>query len=64
MAGNEPQDRTDVDDLKGRAKKAAGALSGDEELEREGTVDRVVSDVKEGVDLIAEKVKELLRSNR
>ena len=64
MAGNEPHDRTDVDDLKGRAKKAVGALSGDEQLEREGTVDRVVSDVKEGVDLIAEKVKDLLRSNR
>lgn len=64
MAANEDGDRLDADEAKGRAKKAAGALSGDEQLEREGTVDRVVSDVKGGVDRVAQKVKDLLRSKR
>lgn len=64
MADNERRDRLDADEAKGRMKEAAGALSGNDELEREGTVDRVVSDVKQGVDRVADKVKDLLRSHR
>lgn len=48
------------DEIKGRAKQAAGVLTGDKNLEREGKADRVAGAVKEKVDgardWIAEKV--------
>ena len=56
--------RLDVDEAKGRLKQAAGALSGDRDLEREGRVDRGLSGVKKNVDHVADKVKGLLRSDR
>jgi len=54
-----------IDEAKGRAKQAAGDLTDDEQLKREGKVDRAVSSVKEKVDDAADKVKEKLgRSGR
>jgi uncharacterized protein YjbJ (UPF0337 family) len=47
-----------VDEVKGRSKQAAGDLADDETLKREGKVDRAVSDVKEKIDDVADKVKE------
>ena len=47
-----------VDEVKGRAKEAAGDLTDDESLKKEGRVDRAVSDVKEKIDDVADKVKE------
>jgi uncharacterized protein YjbJ (UPF0337 family) len=47
-----------VDEVKGRAKQAAGDLTDDESLKKEGRVDRAVSDVKEKIDDVADKVKE------
>jgi uncharacterized protein YjbJ (UPF0337 family) len=47
-----------VDEVKGRGKQAAGDLADDETLKREGKVDRAVSDVKEKIDDVADKVKE------
>jgi uncharacterized protein YjbJ (UPF0337 family) len=47
-----------IDEAKGRTKQAAGDLTDDEKLKREGKVDRAVSNVKEKVDDVAEKVKE------
>ena len=47
-----------IDEAKGRAKEAAGDLTDDEGLKREGKVDKAVSDVKEKVDDVADKVKE------
>ncbi len=48
------------DEVKGRAKQAAGVLTGNKDLEREGKADRVAGAVKEKVDgardWIAEKV--------
>ena len=48
------------DEIKGRAKQAAGVLTGDKDLEREGKADRIAGAVKEKVDgardWIAEKV--------
>ena len=35
------------DDLKGRAKEAAGDLTGDEDLQREGKLDQAVGTVKD-----------------
>jgi uncharacterized protein YjbJ (UPF0337 family) len=47
-----------IDEAKGRAKQAAGDLTDDESLKNEGRVDKAVSDVKEKVDDIADKVKD------
>jgi uncharacterized protein YjbJ (UPF0337 family) len=52
-----------IDEGKGRVKEAAGALTGDESLKREGKVDQAKSTVKDaidkvedGVDKVADKV--------
>lgn len=55
--------RLDADEIKGRLKQAAGKLAGDRDLEREGSIDRGVSGVKQNVDRVADKVKGLLRSH-
>ena len=38
------------DDAKGRVKEAAGSLTGDDRLKREGKVDKATGKLKEGVD--------------
>ncbi len=48
------------DDIKGRAKEAAGDLTGDEELQREGKIDQATGAVKEKVGDVADKVKDVL----
>ena len=47
-----------IDEAKGRAKEAAGDLTDDEGLKKEGKVDRFVSDVKEKVDDVGDKIKD------
>jgi uncharacterized protein YjbJ (UPF0337 family) len=47
-----------IDQVKGRIKEAAGALTGDESLKREGQRDQMVGKVKETAARVAEKVKE------
>jgi uncharacterized protein YjbJ (UPF0337 family) len=46
------------DDMKGRVKEAAGVLTGDEDLEREGKVDQAGASVKKAADKAAEKVED------
>jgi uncharacterized protein YjbJ (UPF0337 family) len=53
-----------IDEVKGRTKEAAGDLTDDEKLKREGKVDRAVSNVKEKVDEVADKVKDTVRRDR
>jgi uncharacterized protein YjbJ (UPF0337 family) len=59
-------DRTD--EAKGRLKEAAGDLTDDKDLEREGKLDRAGATVKrkaeETVDKAKEKVNELLDDDR
>lgn len=50
-----------TDDIKGRAKEAAGDLTDDEDLKREGKIDRLTDDVKEKAEQAADKVKDVLR---
>lgn len=50
----------DVDTAKGRLKKAAGDLTGDEDLRREGKVDEASGTVKDKVGDAADKVKDAL----
>jgi uncharacterized protein YjbJ (UPF0337 family) len=48
-----------IDEAKGRAKEAAGDLTDDEGLKREGKVDRATSTVKDKVGDAADKVKDI-----
>jgi len=50
-----------TDELKGRVKEAAGALTGDEKLKREGQVDQAVGKIKQKADRIIDKLKEAVK---
>jgi uncharacterized protein YjbJ (UPF0337 family) len=45
------------DELKGRVKEAAGALTGDKKLKREGQIDQAVGKTKGLIEKVVEKVK-------
>ena len=47
-----------TDELKGRVKEAAGALTGDAKLKREGKTDQVIGKVKQTVEKVIDKVKD------
>jgi uncharacterized protein YjbJ (UPF0337 family) len=51
-------------ELKGRAKEAAGDLSGDKDLQRNGKIDRAAGNTKEKFDHAVDKVKEALGKDR
>ncbi|HET6507302.1 MAG TPA: CsbD family protein [Baekduia sp.] len=51
------------DDLKGRAKEAAGSLTDDDSLKNEGKVDRASGAVKDKVGDAADKAKDALRKD-
>lgn len=53
-------DGVNSDEAKGRAKEAAGAVTGNDELRNEGKVDQAVAGVKDAVDGVADKVKSIL----
>src|SRR4029453_2276225 len=53
-----------IDKAKGRAKEAAGALTGDRKLKSEGKVDQAVGKVKDAVDRVADKAKRTLGKKR
>lgn len=50
-----------ADEMKGRAKEAAGALTGDKKLKREGQLDQAAGKVKQKVEEAVDKVKELIQ---
>ena len=49
------------DDLMGRAKEAAGDLTDDDDLKREGKVDRATGKVKEKAGEAADKAREKVK---
>jgi uncharacterized protein YjbJ (UPF0337 family) len=49
-----------IEDLKGRAKEAAGDLTDNDDLKREGKVDQASAKVKEAVGNVADKVKDVV----
>jgi uncharacterized protein YjbJ (UPF0337 family) len=49
-----------VDEGKGRLKEAAGSLTGDEKLKKEGSADRGKAALKDKVDKVADKAKSAL----
>jgi len=52
-----------MDEAKGRAKRAAGELTDDEKLKREGTVDKAAGEAKEAVDKVTDKAKSLMEND-
>ena len=48
------------DELKGRVKEAAGALTGDTKLKREGKADQAVGKIKQNVEKVIDKVKDAI----
>ena len=53
-----------ADKLKGHTKEAAGDLTGDDDLKREGKVDRASGGVKDKVGDAADKVKDAVSGHR
>jgi uncharacterized protein YjbJ (UPF0337 family) len=49
-----------VDEAKGRVKEAAGSLTDDDKLKREGKADRTKSSIKNAVDNVADAAKNAL----
>lgn len=50
-----------TDELKGRVKEAAGALTGDAKLKREGRLDQAVGKTKQAADKAIESVKKVVK---
>jgi len=53
-----------ADDAKGRVKEAAGDLTGDKDLQREGKVDQATGKVKDAVGDVSDKVKDTVSRDR
>lgn len=45
-----------TDEAKGRIKKATGELTGDDELKREGEMDKLSGKIKDGIDSVKDKL--------
>jgi uncharacterized protein YjbJ (UPF0337 family) len=52
------------DDMKGRAKEAAGDVTGNDDLRREGKVDRASGSIKDKLDRLTNKIKDAMRRDR
>ena len=53
-----------TDDAKGRVKEAAGDLTGDKDLQREGKIDQATGKVKDAVGDAADKVKDAVNRDK
>jgi uncharacterized protein YjbJ (UPF0337 family) len=53
-----------MDDMKGRMKEAAGDLTDDDDLKREGKTDRVGANIKDKADKVVEKGKDIINPDR
>jgi uncharacterized protein YjbJ (UPF0337 family) len=51
----------ETDEAKGRVKKAAGELTGDKDLKREGDVDKASGKIKKATDKVADKARDAVR---
>jgi uncharacterized protein YjbJ (UPF0337 family) len=50
-----------TDELKGRVKEAAGALTGDEKLKEEGQLDQAVGKIKQTAEKAIDRVKNAVK---
>ena len=46
------------DDIKGRIKEAAGALTDNDDLKQEGKADQAVGSIKDGIDKVRDKIED------
>jgi uncharacterized protein YjbJ (UPF0337 family) len=53
-----------MDELKGRAKEAAGAITDNDKLRREGKADQAVGKVKQAVEKVVDKVNKTVERAR
>ncbi len=51
------------EELKGRVKEAAGAISDNDKLRREGKVDQAAGKVKQAVEKVVDKTKEAVEGH-
>ena len=52
------------EEIKGRVKEAAGALTGDEKLKREGKVDQAAGKTKQVVEKVIDKAKQAVEGHK
>jgi uncharacterized protein YjbJ (UPF0337 family) len=57
-------DVKNADDAKGRVKEAAGDLTGDKDLQREGKIDQAAGSAKDAVDAVGDKAKDVLDGDK
>ncbi len=57
--GMEDKIKNTAEDLGGKAKEAAGKVSGDKNVEAEGKVDQVSAEIKEKVSEFTDKAKDM-----
>jgi uncharacterized protein YjbJ (UPF0337 family) len=53
-----------MDETKGRMKEAAGDLTDDDELKREGKTDQLGADIKDKADKVVDKAKDMVNRDR
>ncbi|MCU1498415.1 MAG: CsbD family protein [Acidimicrobiales bacterium] len=53
-----------IDDAKGRIKEAAGDLTDDKDLKREGKTDQATGKVKDAVDNVSDKINDALNRDK
>ena len=51
------------DEVQGRVKESAGALTGDDDLKREGKGDQAAGTIKDKADDVADKVKDVFKKD-
>jgi uncharacterized protein YjbJ (UPF0337 family) len=54
----------ELDEAKGRVKEATGDLTDDEELKREGKVDKATGKVKDAAEDVGDKAKDVVGKDR
>jgi uncharacterized protein YjbJ (UPF0337 family) len=52
-----------TEELKGRVKEAAGALTGDQKLKREGRVEQAVGKVQQKAEKVIDKIKDAVATD-
>ena len=55
---------TNKDEIKGRAKEAIGDLTDDDEMKREGKLDKVAGKAKDAVDAVKDRIKDAVDHDR
>ncbi len=53
-----------MDEMKGRMKEAAGDLTDDDEMKREGKTDRIGAEVKDKANKVIDKAKDIVNKDR